>query len=79
MFDKEKYSQLVCSRGLKGKYIAEKIGMDYRTYLQRTSGANQWKVDEVMRVQRILKLRNHERDAIFFAKEVSKVLTKDGE
>ena len=79
MFDKEKYKQIVESKGLKGVYIAKQLGMDYRTYMQRTSGNNQWKVDEVMRVQRILRLRNSERDAIFFGKEVSKVLTEDGE
>lgn len=73
MFDKEKYSKAVERSGLKGTFIAREIGMNYNVYVQKCKGYNYWKVDEAMRVSKVLKLRNHERDAIFFAPEVSKM------
>ena len=79
MFDREKYKAAVLRSGLKGKHIAKEIGMNYWTYAQKCKGANYWKVDEVMKVSKVLRLRNAERDAIFFAPEVSKVPTSEEE
>lgn len=78
MFDKEKYKKAVDRSGLKGTFIAKEIGMTYPIYAQKCGGYLYWKVDEAMRVSKLLKLRNSERDAIFFAPEVSKSPTSDG-
>ena len=77
MFDKVKFKKAVDSSGLKGTFIARQIGMNYNVYLQKSNGKNQWKVDEVMSLSRLLRLRNNERDAIFFAREVSNPLTSE--
>lgn len=77
MFDKEKYKKAVDRLGLKGTFIAKEIGMNYAIYTQKCCGNKYWKVDEALRVSKLLKLRNSERDAIFFAPEVSKSPTSD--
>lgn len=79
MFDKTKYKAAVERSGLKGKFIASEIGMNYNVYAQKSNGINKWKVDEALMVSRVLKLRKAERDAIFFAPEVSKVPTSESE
>lgn len=79
MFDREKFKDAVERSGLKGKYIAKEIGMNYWTYAQKCKGVNYWKVDEAMKVSKVLRLRAAERDAIFFAAEVSKTPTSEEE
>lgn len=77
MFDKEKFRDAVNRSGLKGNYIAKEMDMSYKIYLQRSNGLSKWKADEVLRFSEILKLRKADRDAIFFAKEVTKTVTND--
>lgn len=75
MFDKNKFKEAVARSGLKGTFIAEELGMSYNLFLQKSNGLAKWKVDEVACFSQILRLRKPERDAIFFAKEVSKTDT----
>lgn len=77
MFDREKYKAAVDRTGLKGTFIAKEIGMAYAVYSQKCCGKKYWKVDEAMKVSKLLRLRNAERDAIFFASEVRKTPTSD--
>lgn len=79
MFDKTKFKEAVTRSGLKGTFIAEGLGMSYNLFLQKSNGLAQWKVDEVMTFSQMLRLRKPERDAIFFAKEVTKMGTSSGQ
>ena len=67
MFDSRKFSSTVQKSGLKKRYIADRLGISYDTFLKKMAGTVKWKVDEAQEVSKLLRISKAERDAIFFA------------
>ena len=66
MFRADVFDEKMKKSGLKKRFIAGKLGMAYDTFLKKTAGTVQWKVDEAKDVAEILHLNRFERDNIFF-------------
>lgn len=69
MADYEELKKLIAERGLKQRFIAQKIGVS-DTRMHRLLTGGQWKLDEVVAICRLLSLTKKQRDDIFFSHEV---------
>ena len=71
MTDTVKLRELIESKGLKLKFIAEKLGITPYGLQKKINNINEFKVSEVMVLCDILEISDlQEREAIFYAKMV---------
>lgn len=68
MTDTVKFREAVAEKGLKYKYIAEKLNMTRQSLQQKIENDSEFKASEIKALQELLELSVTERDAIFFAK-----------
>ena len=53
--------------GYRLNFIAEKIGLTYQGFLKKVNNESEFRASEILGLQDLLKLTDHERDLIFFA------------
>jgi len=66
--DYEKLKQKIDERGLKIRYIAEKLGISHEAMYNKVKGKSEFKVSEVAALAKILKLSDRDIRSIFFAR-----------
>ena len=57
-------------KGLRNKFIAEKLGLSPEGYYKKLRGSSEFKVSEAQTIADVLGLSADERNAIFFASGV---------
>lgn len=67
MTDSKRLKEVVKASGLKKKFIAERIGVSYRSYLNKENGVTGFFADELCIMVRLLNLSEQEMMNIFFA------------
>jgi transcriptional regulator with XRE-family HTH domain len=67
MTDSKRLKDVVKASGLKKKFIAERIGVSYRSYLNKENGISQFYSDEICIIKDLLRLTVQEATEIFFA------------
>lgn len=71
MVDTEKLRQIISEKGLKYKYIAEKLGISAYGLQLKIDGVNEFVTSEVGALCDILMITDlEEKEKIFFAKKV---------
>ena len=72
MCNKSLLQQKIEQSGLKAKFIAEKCGMSYQTFLNKMNNlpGSEFKATEMMTIKMLLHLTDEEFNAIFFAEKV---------
>lgn len=65
----EMLKALIEQRGLKQRFIAQKIGVS-DTKMHKLLNGGRWKLDEVVAVCNVLNLNKKQREDIFFDQEV---------
>lgn len=65
----EKLKALIEERGLKQRFIAQKIGVSDKKMHELLNGGR-WRLDEVVAVCNVLNLNKKQREEIFFGQEV---------
>lgn len=66
--DYEKLKQKIDERGLKIRYIAEKLGISHEAMYNKVKGKSEFKVSEVAALAKILKLSDRDIRSIFFVR-----------
>lgn len=70
--------QKIDGSGLKLAYIAENMGISYYGLRLKINGTNEFKQSEIECLARLLKLKQSEIRAIFFARNVCEMQTETG-
>jgi DNA-binding XRE family transcriptional regulator len=65
----EKLKALIEERGLKQRFIAQRIGVSDKKMHELLNGGR-WRLDEVVAVCNVLNLNKKQREEIFFGQEV---------
>lgn len=65
----EMLKALIEERGLKQRFIAQKIGVSDKKIHELLNGGR-WRLDEVVAVCNVLSLNKKQREEIFFGQEV---------
>ena len=65
----EMLKALIEQRGLKQRFIAQKIGVSDKKMHELLNGGR-WRLDEVVAVCNVLNLNKKQREEIFFGQEV---------
>lgn len=65
----EMLKALIEERGLKQRFIAQKIGVSDKKIHELLNGGR-WRLDEVVAVCNVLNLNKKQREEIFFGQEV---------
>lgn len=71
MIDYRKLQAKVRESGLKGSYIANKMGMSRQVFSNRLHGKTEFKLSEIFKLCNILGIGQADRDVIFFANTVA--------
>lgn len=66
MINTELLKQRIESSGYRFNWIAKQLDLTSYGFRKKASGKNEFKVSEIVALQKILKLSNGERDEIFF-------------
>lgn len=66
MTDSKRLKEVVKASGLKKKFIAEKIGVSYRSYLNKENGVTGFYSNEICIIKDLLRLTMQEAMEIFF-------------
>ena len=69
MANYEKLKALIEERGLKQRFIAQRIGVSDKKMHELLNGGR-WRLDEVVAVCNVLNLNKKQREEIFFGQEV---------
>lgn len=65
----EMLKALIEERGLKQRFIAQRIGVSDKKMHELLNGGR-WRLDEVVAICNVLNLSKKQREAIFFGQEV---------
>jgi predicted transcriptional regulator len=64
----EELKKRIDERGLKIRYIAEKLGISHEAMYNKVKGKTEFKVSEVAALAKVLNLSDKEIRSIFFAR-----------
>lgn len=71
MTDCQKLNKIIEESGISFTALSSKMGLHRRTLYNKVNGATEFKVSEIIAIQRILHMTSEERDSIFFASNVN--------
>lgn len=71
MTDTELFQRFVVKKGLKYGYLARCLGISRASLWMKINNTSEFKASEIAALSELLNLTVYERDAIFFASEVS--------
>lgn len=71
MTDTEKFKEAVLSRGLKYGFLAEALHISRSALWMKINNGSEFKASEITTLAALMELSLEERDAIFFAENVS--------
>lgn len=70
MTDEKRLREVIEERGLKLKYVAEKLGLSYYGFLLKLTNKQEFKTSEVVILCELLEIKSlTEREKIFFARK----------
>ena len=69
----------IARNGMKIKFVAERIELSYQGFLNKMTGKSEFNAKEIVNLCKLLHIERHERDNIFFAKEVDETSSRKGD
>lgn len=69
MVDSEKLERLINEKGLKYRFIADKLGMSYYAFYKKLRNMNEFKASEISALCNLLEISSDSLSSIFFADE----------
>lgn len=70
MTNTEALFELIDSKGLKRKYVAERIGLTYYGFMRKANNQSEFKSSEISALCDLLEIKNlKEKERLFFAKK----------
>lgn len=65
MFNREELEKAIKASGLNDGFIANEIGISYDLFSKKKAGVTEWKLKEVQKLCRVLRLRKTDAIKIF--------------